>query len=39
MTATIDGHAEAVSAEMISGNYYSALGVQPAVGRAIGESD
>ena len=39
MTATIDGRAEAVSAEMISGNYYSALGVQPALGRAIGEPD
>jgi hypothetical protein len=39
MTATIDGHAEPVSAEMISGNYYSALGVQPALGRAIGETD
>ena len=24
---------------MISGNFYSALGVQPALGRAIGESD
>jgi predicted permease len=39
MTATIDGRAEAVSTEMISGNFYSALGVQPALGRAIGESD
>src|SRR5580658_80753 len=39
MTATVDGRAEAVSAEMISGNYYSALGVQPALGRAIGEPD
>ena len=34
MTATIDGRAEAVSSEMISGNYYSTLGVQPALGRA-----
>jgi predicted permease len=39
MTATIDGRAEAVSGEMISGNYYSALGVQPALGRAIGDAD
>ena len=39
MTAAIDGRAEPVSAEMISGNYYSALGVQPRSGRAIGESD
>ena len=27
------------STEMISGNYYSALGVQPTLGRAINESD
>jgi hypothetical protein len=39
MTATIDGRAEAVSSEMISGNYYSTLGVQPALGRAIGDAD
>ena len=39
MTATIDGRAEPVSAEMVSGNYYSALGVKPALGRAIGDSD
>jgi predicted permease len=39
MNATVDGRAEAVSAEMVSGNFYSALGVQPVLGRAIGESD
>jgi predicted permease len=39
MTATIDGRAEAVSTEMISGNYYAALGVRPTLGRAIGEAD
>ena len=30
---------EAVSAEMVSGNYFSVLGVQPAVGRVFAESD
>lgn len=39
MTATVDGRALAVSAEMISGNYYSTLGVRPALGRAITDAD
>jgi predicted permease len=39
MNATVDGRAEAVSAEMVSGNFYSALEVQPVLGRAIGEPD
>lgn len=39
MTATIDGHAQTVAAEMVSGNYYSTLGVQPQLGRGIQESD
>jgi predicted permease len=39
MTATIDGQAEAVTTEMVSGNYYSSLGVRPALGRAIDEAD
>src|SRR5690242_18774908 len=30
---TIDGHTELVSAEMVSGNYFSSLGVKPAIGR------
>jgi predicted permease len=38
-TVTVDGHAEAVGAEMVSGNYYSALGVRPQLGRGIQESD
>jgi predicted permease len=38
-TVTVDGHAEAVPAEMVSGNYFSSLGVQPQLGRGIQESD
>ena len=38
-TVTVDGHAEAVNAEMVSGNYYSSLGVWPQLGRGIQESD
>jgi hypothetical protein len=32
-TVTVDGHAEPVEAEMVSGNYYSSLGVRPQLGR------
>jgi predicted permease len=32
-------HAESVSAEMVSGNYFTTLGVRPAVGRLFGASD
>jgi predicted permease len=39
MTVTIDGQAEAADAEMVSGNYYSMLGVEPQLGRGIQESD
>jgi predicted permease len=35
MTATVDGHPELVSAEMVSGNAFSALGVQTILGRAL----
>ncbi|MEA2260716.1 MAG: hypothetical protein QOJ51_3541, partial [Acidobacteriaceae bacterium] len=38
-TVTVDGHAEAVEAEMVSGNYYSSLGVRPQLGRGIQEPD
>lgn len=36
---TINGQPRALNAEMVSGNYYSALGVRPQIGRAIQESD
>jgi len=39
LTATIDGHADAVSAELVSGNYYSVLGIGTALGRPIEPSD
>ncbi|HTZ88892.1 MAG TPA: ABC transporter permease, partial [Alloacidobacterium sp.] len=39
LTATIDNKAEAVTSEMVSGNYYQALHVQPILGRAIVEAD
>ena len=39
LTATIDGRAEAVTSQLVSGNFYHALGVQPALGRAIQDSD
>jgi predicted permease len=39
MTVTIDGEARATEAEMVSGNYYSVLGVRPQLGRGIQPSD
>ncbi len=39
MTVTADGQAEGVDTEMVSGNYYSTLGVQPQLGRGIQNAD
>jgi predicted permease len=39
MTATIDGEAAPANVEMVSGNYYSTLGVRPQLGRGIENSD
>ncbi len=39
MNATIHGTARRVQAEMVSGNYYSGLGVRPQLGRPIEPSD
>jgi predicted permease len=39
LTATIDGHAQVVDGELVSGNYYRELGVETALGRPIQASD
>ncbi|HEX4771318.1 MAG TPA: ABC transporter permease [Bryobacteraceae bacterium] len=39
LTATIDGAAEVVTAELVSGNYYSVLNVKPQIGRLIANAD
>ena len=39
LTATVGGHADTVSGQLVSGNFYEQLGVQPALGRAIQPSD
>jgi predicted permease len=36
---TLDGQTELVSAEMVSGNYFSALGVAPAIGRVFNSQE
>jgi predicted permease len=38
-TATVDGHAGTVTGELVSGNFYQQLGIQPVLGRAIQPSD
>jgi predicted permease len=39
LSATIDGHAEVVTAELVSGNFFRGLGVATVVGRTIEASD
>jgi predicted permease len=39
LTVTVHDVAQATDGEMVSGNYYSVLGVQPQLGRGIQESD
>jgi predicted permease len=38
-TVTVNGKPEALDAEMVSGDYFAALGVRPQLGRAIDEAD
>jgi hypothetical protein len=39
LTVTVDGRADAVSGQMVSGNYYQQLGVKPELGRGIEPAD
>ncbi|HTU35696.1 MAG TPA: ABC transporter permease [Candidatus Acidoferrum sp.] len=39
MAATIDGHAEMIDAELISGNAFQSLGVNPELGRTLTATD
>lgn len=39
LTSTVDGRADIVTAQLVSGNLYQQLGVRPVVGRAIQPSD
>jgi predicted permease len=39
LSATIDGHAEVVSAELVSGNFFQGMGVGAALGRPIQPGD
>ena len=39
MTASVDGHPELVSGEMVSGSTFDALGVEPILGRPLNPAD
>ena len=39
LDATVDGQAEALPAELVSGNYYRQMDVQPQLGRGLEEQD
>jgi len=39
LSATIDGHAEVVTGELVSGNYFDGLGVRTVLGRPIEPAD
>ena len=39
LNLSIDGQADVASGHVVSGNYYSALGLSPAQGRLIGDAD
>ncbi len=39
ITATVDGYAEPVAAEMVSGNFYRDLGIRTVAGRGISPAD
>jgi predicted permease len=39
LSATIDGHAEVVTADLVSGNFFQGMGVDTVLGRPIGPAD
>jgi len=39
LAASIGGHPEIVNGQVVTGNYFAGLGLQPILGRAIGEED
>jgi predicted permease len=39
VNVTVDGEAEVVQGDLVSGNFYQQMGVQPQLGRAIGPAD
>jgi len=39
MTATVDGRAEAIYGELVSGNFYDGMRIHPALGRGISPAD
>jgi predicted permease len=39
MNVTVDGEAEVVQGDLVSGNFYQQMGVEPQLGRAIGPAD
>ena len=39
ITATIDGHAQAVTGQLVSGNYYQGMGIETVLGRSIQPAD
>ena len=39
LNATIDGHAQAITGQLVSGNYYQGLGIDVALGRPIEPAD
>jgi predicted permease len=39
LTASVDNHADVVTGELVSGNFYQQIGIQPSLGRAVQPSD
>ena len=39
LTASVDNHADVVTGQLVSGNFYQQIGIQPVLGRAVQPSD